>query len=81
MARAAGLDDRGARRAGDELVAAIEARTQNTGPPPQVSVSFERRQDAGPIDVEVTRAAPRGARGAPGSASDAPEVRRSWRPR
>lgn len=63
MARAAGLDDSRARRAGDELVDAIRQRTRAAGPDAGVTVSFERRDEAGPVDVEVTRAA---------------EVRRSW---
>lgn len=80
IARSAGLDDRGARRAGDELVDQIAQRS--TGRDARVTVSFERREEAGPIDVEVTPAA---AGPSPGSgrtpAADggrAAEVRRSW---
>ena len=83
MARAAGLDERGARRAGDELVETIETRTQRAGKNARLNVSFERREEAGPVDVEVTAAA---SGGSPGSGNGAgagdhhggADVRRSW---
>jgi hypothetical protein len=81
VARAAGLDDGGARRAGTELVDAIAQRTRGGAGPAPVVVSFERREPDGPVDVEVTG----GALGSAGpderpaaSTGPAAEVRRSW---
>jgi hypothetical protein len=69
VARSAGLDAAGARRASDELLDAIEERRRGAGKAP-VNVSFERRRDSGPVDVEVT--------GAPAGGRDRTDVRRSW---
>ena len=83
MARAAGLDERGARRAGDELVETIEASTEGGGKDARLNISFERREEAGPVDVEVTAATAAGSRStgngvtAGDHRADA-DVRRSW---
>lgn len=82
MARAAGLDDRGARLACNDLVETIARGTGRGGAGARCTVCFERREASGRIDVHVVRwnrSAPAGEGGRPQSPLPAEaEFHRSW---